>query len=339
MVYCTTRYHSHVSYQYTEGLFGPLIIHNIPEVYAADYEKELLIVLSDWSHLSGQVNLNWFLSPASGGNEPIPFAGLINGHGSYPCANTTLPCDPHKQHPPALHVEKGKRYRVRIINASAMAVFLFSIDGHVLNVIEVDGVDTVKVALNRIPIAPAQRYSAIVEMNGNSDEYSILAEMSLTMYNFDAPNINPNPRSLIKNVRARLVYNDWINSDAHSPESSDSYSPQDADTVRSTDDFFPKEMELQPYNRILAPEYFDRQITLQVDGVVDELGNAVFELSNFPLLNVNRCYFAGVNHLTFNNITYKVGKMPILVQVMRNEHIPVEANPFTTGHLEVSYQC
>lgn len=292
MVYCTTRYHSHVSYQYTEGLFGPLIIHNLPEVYAAHYDEELLIVLSDWSHLSGKVNLNWFLSPASGGNEPIPYSGLIDGHGSYPCDNTTLPCDPQKQHPAAFHVERGKRYRVRIINASAMAVFLFSIDGHVLNVIEVDGVDTVKVALNRIPIAPAQRYSAIVEMNGSSDEYTILAEMSLAMYNFDDPNINPNPRSLIKNVRARLVYNDWsmtVSSDAPSPspEPSYSYSPRDTATIRSSDDFFPKEMELRPYDRILAPEDFDRQITLQVDGVVDDLG--ISELTDFPLVNLNRC--------------------------------------------------
>lgn len=268
-----------MSYQYTEGLFGALIIHNMPEVYAADYDDELTIILSDWSQLSGQVNINWFLSPASGGNEPIPFSGLINGHGRYPCANTTLPCDPQKQHPPVFKVERGKRYRVRMINTSAMAVFFFSIEGHVLHVIEVDGVDTVKVPLNRIPIAPAQRYSAIVEMNGNSDEYRILAEISDAMYNFDAPNINPNPGSLIKTVTARLVYND-----GHSSESSYTYSTNDTATIRSTDDFFPKEMELQPYNRILAPMDFDRQITLEVDGVVDDLGNVIFELFSHCLI-------------------------------------------------------
>ena len=42
--------------------------------------------------------------------------------------NTTLPFQP------------GKTYRLRIINTSAFAAFYFWIDGHEMNIIEVDGV-------------------------------------------------------------------------------------------------------------------------------------------------------------------------------------------------------
>lgn len=295
-----------MSYQYTEGMLGPLIVYNQPEVYGADYDDELVIVLSDWYQTSGQTNSNWFLSAASGGNEPIPFSGLINGHGSYPCNYTTLPCDPNDQQPAVFKVERGKRYRVRIINTSAIGVFFFSIPGHVLNVIEVDGVDTVKVSLNRIPIAPAQRYSVIVAMNGNAHEYNILAEMDLGMFNFDAPNINPYPQALISMVTARLVYTSstMTSSNNCSFESSSSHSSyvSDIDMARSSnlrdsqplqynvpapvsaDDFFPEEMNLRPYDRILAPNKFDKQIVLNVDGVVDAQGNVASRIIQFPIL-------------------------------------------------------
>lgn len=267
------RWHSHVTYQYTEGMYGALIIHNLHEVY--DYDDERVIILSDWSHLSGQTNANWFLSPASGGNEPIPYSGLINGHGSFNCSNTKLPCDPKKQHPAVITVKRGKRYRFRIINTSAMAVFYFSIQGHKLNVIEVDGVDTVKVSLDRIPIAPAQRYSVIVEMNGNEDEYSILAEMSDAMYNFDDPNVNPSPTDLDVMVRARLKYSTG-NMDESSIDSESSYSSFVNTMPRSSNDFFPEEMMLQPHDRALAPNNFDQEVILNVNGVVDTQGNVAF---------------------------------------------------------------
>lgn len=270
---CSTsiyRWHSHVTYQYTEGMFGALIIHNLPEIY--DYDEELVIMLSDWSHLSGKTNADWFLSPDSGGNEPIPYSGLINGRGSYNCSYTTLPCDPKKQSPAVFNVQRGKRYRVRIINTSAMAVFDFSIQGHKLNVIEVDGVDTVKVSLDWIPIAPAQRYSVIVDMNGNADEYTILAKMSLAMYNTAAPNVNPLPGALNPIVQAKLSYRSW-NVVENSIDSESSYFSFFNTMTRSPDDFFPEEKLLRPVDGSSAPARFDQEVELNVVGVVDAQGN------------------------------------------------------------------
>jgi iron transport multicopper oxidase len=40
--------------------------------------------------------------------------------------------------------ETGKTYRIRIINMSGFATFFFSIDGHEMEIIEVDGVSKYK---------------------------------------------------------------------------------------------------------------------------------------------------------------------------------------------------
>jgi len=248
-------------------MWGPLIIHNQPEVYAKDYDRELTITLSDWYHTSGQVNIDWFLSPASDGNEPIPFSVLMNGRGAYPCQNTTLPCDPTKQIPQVFRVESGKRYRIRVINTSAITTFIFSIPGHKLVTIETDGVDTVKVPLDRVPIFAAQRYSFIVEMNCDLAEKWIVAEVDLGMFGLDEPNINPNPESLIPVVRAKLEYiYPWFPTPGVVKHKRCPVRPPGDDPE------FQKEMLLQPYDKILAPVKFDQEIVLVVDQLIDSRG-------------------------------------------------------------------
>lgn len=68
-----------------------------------------------------------------GGAEPVPEAAIMyfSQNGQYLQGfneNATLP------------FEAGKTYRLRVINTSALAMFWFWIDGHDLQVIEVDGV-------------------------------------------------------------------------------------------------------------------------------------------------------------------------------------------------------
>ncbi|KIM84513.1 multicopper oxidase [Piloderma croceum F 1598] len=50
--YGTYWYHSHSSTQYTDGLFGPLIIHSVndPLVRGTDFDYEQVIILNDWYH-------------------------------------------------------------------------------------------------------------------------------------------------------------------------------------------------------------------------------------------------------------------------------------------------
>lgn len=156
----TYWYHSHVNSQYTEGLFGALIVHDLNEPYT--YDGELTLLLHDWYHRSYQENQNWFLSPASDGN-PYPDSALINGFGFYPCDLAALQnrtCSQDLQRRPVLTVQQNATYRVRVVNTAALTFFNFSIDGHILEVIEVDGVDVAQpTPVDVAQLAPGQRYS------------------------------------------------------------------------------------------------------------------------------------------------------------------------------------
>lgn len=79
------RYHSHVLSQYTEGLWGVLIVHNTHEVWCQRYDEEFTITLTDWYHKSAHENEAWHLSKDSRGAPPYPDSVLMNGKGRYPC--------------------------------------------------------------------------------------------------------------------------------------------------------------------------------------------------------------------------------------------------------------
>jgi len=259
-------------------MWGPLIVHAKPEIYATDYDAEFTLSLSDWYHTSGQVNTEWFLSPRSGGRVPIPFSFLMNGHGAYNCSATTLPCDPRKQVPEVFVVEHGKRYRIRVINTSATTLFWFSIPGHNLTVIETDSVATVKVSYTRVPIHPGQRYSFIVEMNCHLRKNWIRAEAELRMFKFHYANINPNPGIIKTVVKARLQYirptignikNTIEGLEANELKANSCATPSAAER---NDPEFRREMLLRPQDRILAPATVDQEIVLTVMGMTDANG-------------------------------------------------------------------
>jgi len=92
---------------------------------------------------------------------------LINGAGRYaqgPATNLT-----------SITVMRGKRYRFRLVSITCQPNFGFSIDGHNLTVIEVDGVSTEPLVVNEIQIFAGQRYSFILNANQPVDNYWIRA--------------------------------------------------------------------------------------------------------------------------------------------------------------------
>ncbi|CAL8136420.1 unnamed protein product [Orchesella dallaii] len=178
----TFWYHSHHFSQYTEGLFGALIVHANKEVYT--YDDELTITLSDWYHQTAHENEKWHISCTSRGVPPYPNSGLMNGMGRFRCNATTLnnegrtyECDTKKQMRPVFHLDYDKTYRIRLVNAAAVAAFNFSIDGHPLQTIEVDGVDVKEspdVIADIVPIAAGQRYSFLFKCGGGVSENSAI---------------------------------------------------------------------------------------------------------------------------------------------------------------------
>ena len=137
----TYWYHSHTGLQYSEGLFGALIVEAKDDPYAGDYDREAVLLISDWFHSPSDDLLAAVIAmgldgdgghgdmpPAPGGSMPsemdmdegedlsdIPFeAALINGKGG------TAELE-------RVEVSSGERIRLRIINGSGTFDFHFAV--------------------------------------------------------------------------------------------------------------------------------------------------------------------------------------------------------------------
>ncbi|KAG0005660.1 hypothetical protein BGZ80_004046 [Entomortierella chlamydospora] len=176
--------HGHYKGHYVDGLRGPLIIHNINETYA--YDEEYTLALADWYHTEHPIMLEQYLSIFNpSGAEPVPESGLINH-----MTNAKFNFVP------------GKTYRLRLINMSALAMFHFHIDGHEMEIIEIDGIDVERTKVTSFPITAAQRYSVLVTAkNDTSYNYILHADMDPAM--FDVV-----PDDLQLNVTGTIVYSE-----------------------------------------------------------------------------------------------------------------------------------
>ena len=69
------------------------------------------------------------------GAEPVPNSALV-----YFAQNGTYL--PGFNDAASLIFERGKTYRLRVINIAAFSAFFFRLDGHAMRIIEADGVST-----------------------------------------------------------------------------------------------------------------------------------------------------------------------------------------------------
>ncbi|ORY04645.1 hypothetical protein K493DRAFT_328273 [Basidiobolus meristosporus CBS 931.73] len=174
--------HSHFRGQYVDGLRAPIVLHAQKEQYT--YDAEYIVTLADWYYEEHHVLLAKYLSIFNpSGGEPVPDAGGINGS-----QNATFSFVP------------GKVYRLRIVNMSAFSMFDFHIDGHDLEIIEVDGVDVNTKIVQSLPITAAQRYSVLVRAkNSTSNNFVMHADIDVGMFPAVNPNLNPN-------INATIIY-------------------------------------------------------------------------------------------------------------------------------------
>ncbi|EPQ52617.1 laccase [Gloeophyllum trabeum ATCC 11539] len=154
----TYWYHSHLGNQYCDGLRGPLVIYDPFDPFKWMYDvddESTIITLADWYHIVST-------DPKAG---PFPMANsvVINGKGRYPgVTNSSLS---------VISVQHGKRYRMRLISMSCDPNFTFSIDGHNMTIIEVDGVNHQPHTVDSIQILAGQRYSFILQANQKVQNY------------------------------------------------------------------------------------------------------------------------------------------------------------------------
>ncbi|TPX62642.1 hypothetical protein PhCBS80983_g00268 [Powellomyces hirtus] len=152
----TYWYHAHNGGQYVDGFRGPLIIRNPNEPYKYDFEY--IVILHDWYHNQFDDILK-------------DYAGVYNPTGSEPPPDNVIILI----HDGTDYIEKmkflpGKTYRLRIINMSAFTMYHFSIGGHSMDVIEVDGDDTERKTTNGFWVSVAQRWSVLVTAKNATDK-------------------------------------------------------------------------------------------------------------------------------------------------------------------------
>ncbi len=196
----TYWYHSHSGFQEQAGVYGPIVIEPAgPE--RAPYEREHVIVLSDWSFMAPtrifdvlkkephyfnrktptlfdlfrearDVGLGAALAErARWGRMRMSRADLADVTGATytflmnglgPEENWTGLFTP------------GERVRLRIINASAMSIFDLRIPGLPMTVVSADGIDVRPVETDELRIATAETYDVIVTPGDGA--YTIFAE-------------------------------------------------------------------------------------------------------------------------------------------------------------------
>ena len=103
--------------QYIDGVRGALIIHDPDDPYLSQYDEELVVTMADWYHETAKALLPRRLAPGYRGFNPIPDSGLISGRGRYNCSAAPPGSKCDSDAPLAVYkFEKGKKYRLRLIN-------------------------------------------------------------------------------------------------------------------------------------------------------------------------------------------------------------------------------
>lgn len=144
------------------SLRAPLIVHDPSSPYVGKYDEEIVMTLSDWYHDEMPGLIQQFISVTNPtGAEPVPDAALMNDSQNV-----------------AFSVQPGKTYFFRIINMGAFAAQYFWIEGHNMQVIEVDGVWTEEAEASMLYITVAQRYGILVTTrNDSSENFAMVGSM------------------------------------------------------------------------------------------------------------------------------------------------------------------
>lgn len=165
-LYGSSFWHSHYSAQYTDGIFGAMIIYGPYD--NVEYDVDLgPILLTDYYHQEYYTLVEQVMAPASEKLlPPLSNNNLINGKGNYPCASAAgLPCTPNAGIA-KFYFESGKTYRLRLINAGGEGMQKFSIDGYTLTVFANDFVPIVPYETDVVTLGIGQRSDVIVKATG-----------------------------------------------------------------------------------------------------------------------------------------------------------------------------
>ncbi|CAG8711285.1 10459_t:CDS:2 [Dentiscutata erythropus] len=177
----------------------------------------------DWFHNKSLVLLKEYqynTTSAATTAEPVPYSVLINGQGQGNCEfkdfDDTEPCEPEKIVESGLKFsfKDGEEHRIHVVNGGALVEYFFSIDGHTLKVIEVEGMSVVQdknVELHRVPIHVSQRYTIIATRTEDAKKDGITNFWMRMEANPECIRSNTEckkKKALIKEINSRVYYGD-----------------------------------------------------------------------------------------------------------------------------------
>lgn len=177
----TYWYHSHTNVQEQKGVYGAFIIH--PREKKIDYDKDLVVVLSDWSDENATQILknlrkdgdyylykkdtmrSWFGAMKEGklknflSNEWTRMGGMDYSDVGYDAFLIN-----GKKDSQGLIAHPGEKIRLRIINAAASTYFYVSLGNQPMKMISMDGVDITPVLAKEFLIGMAETYDVLFEI-------------------------------------------------------------------------------------------------------------------------------------------------------------------------------
>ena len=197
----TYWYHSHVSAQASDGLFGPFVVHSRSEraLQELGYSSDRVIMVSDHYYELSSVLLMEYLASDRENVEPVPDTALVNGKNVRDCESVSgRRCDNTTTNVaiPRLELQANQRHRLRIINTGALAEFQVSFDELEFAITEVDGTDVHPETFHRLNVLPAQRYSVVVDV-GESHPLWLRAKMIPTCFAEKNPVLQDEARAIL----------------------------------------------------------------------------------------------------------------------------------------------
>ncbi|KAK6008545.1 hypothetical protein QM012_000448 [Aureobasidium pullulans] len=156
-------YHSHLTLQAYEGLFGPIYIDG-PK--SADYDVDAgHLIINDWSHIP----VDDMYNDAQVAGVRTMDTGLINGMNINPLPKAGEPTGQRYTVPTKF--VPGKKYLFQLLNSAIQSTYKFYIDGHKFTVIAADFVPIEPYETTVLSINIGQRYEIIVEADQPAGDY------------------------------------------------------------------------------------------------------------------------------------------------------------------------
>ncbi|GMN38251.1 hypothetical protein TIFTF001_007495 [Ficus carica] len=160
----TFYYFPSLAFHKAAGGFGGIRILSRPRIPVPfpDPAGDFTVLIGDWYKLDHQK----LKSILDGGHRlPNPDGVLINGRGPNGTSFT---------------FESGKTYRLRISNVGLQNSLNFRIQGHKMQLVEVEGTHTIQTTYSSLDVHPGQSYSVLVTANQAPQDYYIVASTRFT---------------------------------------------------------------------------------------------------------------------------------------------------------------